>query len=120
MGSSLLDTDRGHHGRSILFGSASDLSDRSAHPGQHRQRTGQYPHDVAARRLAHLGVALVVFLGVTIGLVPAVNLVARLRSASEYDQYTMSGTWVVGALAATGYLYLAWLIGRMRRRRGNV
>lgn len=74
---------------------------------------------MAVRRLSHLAVAIAVFLVVTFGLEPAVNLVARVCSPSGYDEYAMSGTWGAGVLATSGYLCVAWLVGRMRRHRAT-
>ncbi len=61
-------------------------------------------------------VPVVVFVGVTLGIRPGVNLVARLRSPHSYSEYDFAGTWVVGLLAASVAAGIEWSVTRRRRR----
>jgi hypothetical protein len=61
-------------------------------------------------------VPVAVFLAVTFGLRPAVNVVSWLRSSGTYQQYGMSGTWLVGLLAAAATVGVEALLARQRRK----
>lgn len=67
--------------------------------------------------MRHAAVAVVVFLAVTFGLKPMINLIARLRSPNNYSHYGMSGTWLPGLVVAAGYLGIVWAVSRWRRPR---
>jgi hypothetical protein len=67
--------------------------------------------------MLHVAVAIVLFLAVTFGLKPMINLSARLRSPNSYSQYDMSGTWFPALIVAAGYLGVVWAVSPWRRRR---
>jgi hypothetical protein len=64
------------------------------------------------RRVALIAAPVVVFLAVTFGLRPLVNLIARIRSPHLYSQYDVSGTWVAGLIAAAVTTVIGLLIAR--------
>lgn len=64
------------------------------------------------RRLTLAAIPACVFVVVTVGLRPAVNLIARLKSPHGYQQYGMSGTWVVGLVAAAVAGAIEWVLTR--------
>jgi hypothetical protein len=73
---------------------------------------GAYGGDVN-RRPAQLVIgALLASLGVTFGIRPAVNLVARLRSPHSYSQYEFAGTWIAGLIAAGAVFGIGFLMSR--------
>ena len=55
-------------------------------------------------------VPVAVFLVVTVGLRPTVNLIARLRSPQGSRRYGISGTWFVGLVAAVACVGIEWLL----------
>jgi hypothetical protein len=73
------------------------------------------PSRAVRQRSVLVVIPVVVFLAVTLGLRPIVNLVARLRSPSGYRQYGMSGTWLVGLLAAAVAVAVESFVLRTRR-----
>jgi hypothetical protein len=62
---------------------------------------GRIYGELVGRRRAQflVGLAAVVFLTVTFGLAPTINLIARLRSPHSYSRYEFAGTWMLGLLA---------------------
>jgi len=68
------------------------------------------------RRLVQVAIPASVFIIVTVGLTPTVNLIARLKSPHFYSQYAMSGTWVVGLIAAAATAGIEWVLTRRAGR----
>ena len=64
------------------------------------------------RRLILATIPASVFIVVTVGLRPTINLIARLKSPHFYQQYGMSGTWVVGLVAAAVTAGIEWVLTR--------
>jgi hypothetical protein len=68
------------------------------------------------RPLILVAIPASVFIVVTVGLRPTVNLIARLKSPHFYRQYGMSGTWVVGLVAAAVTAAIEWVLTRRADR----
>ena len=60
---------------------------------------------------------LIAFVGVTFGIQPAVNLVARLRSPHSYSQYEFAGTWMPGLITAGAVFGIGLTMSRASQRR---
>lgn len=65
------------------------------------------------RRRVLLGVIPVVaFVVVTVGVQPAVNIFARMKSPHSYSEYEFAGSWVVGLLAAVVAFGIGYVVSR--------